>query len=101
MIRPDLIAQLIKKGVEIPKPIREAYDAWALFVTASTQWTDAGVGVLPIKHSTLVGHFFDSLYDKGGTYKEVRWLIKHDVMELKHMPVWETHFQAGVERRYG
>lgn len=100
MIRPGMVAQLIKQGVDVPKPIRDAHDAWALFVMASTQWTDAGVGVLPIKHSTLVGHFFDALYDRGGSYEDARWLIEFDVMESQHMGLWESAFKAGVERKH-
>lgn len=85
MIRPELAS-----APGAPKAVREAYESWHMFKTAAQQDVFDGFWVIQISHQQLTKDFLTRLLIKGGTDREIKWLIDNSVMSAADIPLWDA-----------
>jgi hypothetical protein len=85
VIRPELA-----KAPGAPKAVREAYESWHIFKTASQQDVFDGFWVIQVSHETLTRDFLKRLLIRGGTDRDIRWLVNNNVMSAADIHVWDS-----------
>lgn len=85
MIRPELAS-----APGAPKAVREAFESWHMFKTAAQQDVFDGFWVIQISHQQLTKDFLTRLLIKGGTDRDIRWLIENNVMSAADVPLWDS-----------
>lgn len=81
MIRPDLI-----NVPGSPKAVREAFESWKLFVQANT----TAIVAVTVPERALSEDFFKCLLIKGGTDRDIKWLIDNAGISFSDLAVWDS-----------
>lgn len=85
MIRPELAS-----APGAPKAVREAHESWHMFKTAAQREVFDGFWTIQISHQQLTKDFLTRLLIKGGTDRDIRWLIENDAMSAADVPLWDS-----------
>jgi len=85
VIRPELAS-----APGAPKAVREAYESWHIFKTAAQQDVFDNFWVIQISHETLTKDFLTRLLIRGGTDRDIRWLIENNAMSAADIHLWDA-----------
>lgn len=86
MIRPDVL----QKRTGLPRAVKDAYVSFAFFTTVVSQpvFDDSNIRVLPFTADALGRRFLTDLLLKGGTDRDIQWLIAEGVMSEGDRTIW-------------
>jgi hypothetical protein len=86
MIRPDVL----QKRTGLPRAVKDAYVSFAFFTTVVAQpvFDDSNIRVLPFTADALGRRFLTDLLLKGGTDRDIQWLIAEGVMSEGDRNIW-------------
>lgn len=87
MIRPDVL----QKRSGLPRAVKDAYVSFTFFTTVASQRVfddDSSIRVLPVSADTLGRRFLTDLLVKGGTDRDIQWLIDEGVMSDADRTIW-------------
>ena len=87
MIRPDVL----QKRTGLPRAVKDAYVSFAFFTTVVAQPVfndDSNIRLLPFTADALGRRFLTDLLLKGGTDRDIQWLIEEGVMSDGDRTIW-------------
>jgi hypothetical protein len=87
MIRPDVL----QKRAGLPRAVKDAYVSYTFFTTVASQKVfddDSSIRVLNVTSDTLGRRFLTDLLLKGGTDRDIEWLIAEGVMSDPDRTIW-------------
>ena len=86
MIRPELA-----NAPGAPRAIREAYESWMFFKQSAEVAVPGldGIRVIHVGHDKLTKDFLTRLLIKGGTDRDIRWLVQFGIMSGADVYLWD------------
>jgi hypothetical protein len=82
---------LLEKRSGMPRAVNDAFRSFQFFTTVAAQpvfGDDSSIRVLPISPDAYARRFLTDLLLKGGTDRDIEWLISEGVLSVADRSLW-------------